>query len=141
MAVADGGTATCPTPEKQQVKIRLNAIDAPERGQSFASRSKQTLSDMVFGREIEVEVFDTDRYGWTIAGLAVNGLDVNYEMVGRGVAWQYVKYTRARSLVLLRSLPGNQRKGSGLTLMRCLRGNGGNSMRKSGRKNARFHCR
>jgi endonuclease YncB( thermonuclease family) len=32
VGVTDGDSITCLTPEKQQMKIRLNAVDAPERG-------------------------------------------------------------------------------------------------------------
>lgn len=31
--------------------IRLYGIDAPEKGQDFGNRAKQTLSDLVFGKD------------------------------------------------------------------------------------------
>ena len=55
VGVTDGDSITCLTSDKQQVKVRLNAIDAPERGQPYANRAKQALSDMVFGKDVEVE--------------------------------------------------------------------------------------
>jgi endonuclease YncB( thermonuclease family) len=98
VGVTDGDTITCLTPEKQQVKIRLNAIDAPERGQPFANKSKQALSDMVFGKDVTVEVLDIDKYNRTVGRITIGGLDVNHEMVTRGMAWQYVKYDQSRDL-------------------------------------------
>jgi endonuclease YncB( thermonuclease family) len=98
VGVTDGDSITCLTPEKQQVKIRMNAIDAPERGQPFANKSKQALSDMVFGKDVEVEDLGTDKYKRTIGRVTVSGLDVNHEMVAKGMAWQYVKYDQSREL-------------------------------------------
>jgi endonuclease YncB( thermonuclease family) len=40
VGVHDGDTATLLTVGNQQVKIRLNQIDAPELGQAFGKRSK-----------------------------------------------------------------------------------------------------
>lgn len=98
VGVTDGDSITCLTPEKQQVKVRLNAIDAPERGQPFANKSKQALSDMVFGKDVEVEELGTDRYKRTIGQVMVGELDVNHEMVAKGMAWHYVKYDDSKVL-------------------------------------------
>jgi endonuclease YncB( thermonuclease family) len=98
VGVTDGDSITCLTPDKQQVKVRLNAVDAPERGQPFANKSKQALSDMVFGKDVEVEEPGTDRYKRTIGQVMVGKLDVNHEMVAKGMAWHYVKYDDSRVL-------------------------------------------
>lgn len=98
VGVTDGDSITCLTPEKQQVKVRLNAIDAPERGQPFANKSKQALSDMVFGKDVEVEDLGTDKYRRTIGRVSVGPLDVNHEMVTKGMAWHYVKYDQSKEL-------------------------------------------
>ena len=98
VGVTDGDSITCLTGDKQQVKVRLNAIDAPERGQPFANKAKQALSDMVFGKDVEVEELGTDRYKRTIGLVTVGELDVNHEMVAKGMAWHYVKYDDSRAL-------------------------------------------
>jgi endonuclease YncB( thermonuclease family) len=98
VGVTDGDSITCLTGDKQQVKVRLNAIDAPERGQPFANKSKQALSDMVFGKDVEVEELGTDKYKRVIARVMVGGADVNHEMVAKGMAWHYVKYDDSRVL-------------------------------------------
>ncbi len=98
VGVTDGDSITCLTPEKQQVKIRMNAIDAPERGQPFGNRAKQALSDLVFGKDVEVEDLGTDKYKRTIGRVTVGQLDVNHEMVAKGMAWHYVKYDQSKEL-------------------------------------------
>ena len=56
VSIADGDTFTLLTPQKEQVKIRLAEIDAPESGQPYGNRSKQALSEMVLGKEVRVVV-------------------------------------------------------------------------------------
>ena len=51
----------------KEVKIRLYGIYTPERGQPFSKKAKQFTSDMIFGKIVEVDVMDTDRYGRTVA--------------------------------------------------------------------------
>ena len=138
VGVTDGDSITCLTGDKQQVKVRLNAIDAPERGQPFANKSKQALSDMVFGKDVEVEELGTDRYKRTIGLVTVGELDVNHEMVAKGMAWHYVKYDDSKVLVMQSSQRVLPNSVYGLIRTRHLRGNGGSSTRMSGSRGGRF---
>ncbi len=54
VGVHDGDTITGLTDAKEQVKVRLDAIDAPELGQPFGQASKKALSEMVFGKSVTV---------------------------------------------------------------------------------------
>lgn len=89
----DGHTLTLLV-ERREVKIRLNQIDAPALGQPFGRRSKQSLSEMVYGKTVTAATKGTDRYGRTIATIYVEGLDANAEQVRRWMAWVYRKYAR-----------------------------------------------
>ncbi len=91
VGVADGDTITV-LRDKEQVKIRLYGIDCPEKGQAFGKRAKQFTSKMVFGKVVEVEVMDTDRYGRTVALVAVNKQILNEELLKAGYAWVYYQY-------------------------------------------------
>lgn len=51
IGISDGDTLTVLDKDKQQVKIRLAEIDAPESHQAFGSRSKQSLSNLCFGKK------------------------------------------------------------------------------------------
>lgn len=92
IGVADGDTITVLDSSKGTNKIRLHQIDAPEKKQDFGQRSKQALSDLVYGKQVRVEVFDTDKYGRTVGKVWINGLDANLEQVKLGMAWVYEKY-------------------------------------------------
>jgi endonuclease YncB( thermonuclease family) len=94
VGVADGDTITVLDTDRQQHKIRLAGIDAPEKRQDFGNRSKQSLSDLAYRRQAIVETGKTDRYGRLIGKVLVMGQDVNLEQVRRGMAWHYKAYQR-----------------------------------------------
>lgn len=91
VAVADGDTLTV-LRDREQIKVRLAEIDAPEKAQAFGSRSKQSLSDLCFGKMATLGDSGKDRYGRTLARVYCDGIDTNAEQVRRGMAWVYRKY-------------------------------------------------
>ena len=93
ISVADGDTVTLLDATKQQHKIRLSGIDAPEKAQPFGQRSKQYLSDLVYGREIVTECGKVDRYQRRVCKIMLNGRDVNLQQIEAGLAWWYRKYS------------------------------------------------
>nr|MDP2190785.1 thermonuclease family protein [Rhodoferax sp.] len=97
VGVADGDTITVLDADKVQHKIRLAGIDAPEKKQAFGNRSKESLSDLVFDKTVNVETSKRDRYGREIGKVLVNGQDVNLVQVERGMAWFYRQYQREQS--------------------------------------------
>ena len=92
VGVSDGDTITLLTSGNRSVKVRLDGIDAPESRQDFGQRSKQMASDLMFGKQVSVEVRDRDRYGRTVGVVSVGGVDVNRAMVSAGMAWWYRQY-------------------------------------------------
>jgi endonuclease YncB( thermonuclease family) len=95
VGVSDGDTITVLDANKRQHKIRLVGIDAPESSQAFGSRSKQSLSDLVFGKTVTVTSWEKDRYGRTLGTVTLDGKDINLEQVERGMAWFYRQYAKA----------------------------------------------
>jgi endonuclease YncB( thermonuclease family) len=47
---------------------------------------------MVYGKTVEVETKDTDRYGRSVALISVDGQSLNESLVKNGFAWVYRKY-------------------------------------------------
>ena len=96
VGIADGDTFTCLTDAKQQLKVRLHAIDAPEKQQAFGQQAKKHLSDLVYGQTVTLHITDTDRYGRTVADIRLGSLDINQQMVKDGYAWAYRLYDGTR---------------------------------------------
>ena len=97
VSVADGDTITV-LREREQVRVRLVEIDAPENAQAFGSRSRQSLSDLCFNKTAKLENKGKDRYGRTLARVICDGADANAEQVRRGMAWVYDRYVTDRGL-------------------------------------------
>ena len=54
VGVHDGDTITVLVANHKQYKVRLAGIDAPESKQAFGTRSKESLSRMVFGKDVNI---------------------------------------------------------------------------------------
>lgn len=100
VGVSDGDTITVLVDNKTR-KVRLAEIDAPEKHQAFGAKSKQSLSDMVFGKQVTVNQRDIDRYGRVVGRVYVGNFDVNAEQIKQGMAWVYKQYSTDASLLAL----------------------------------------
>ena len=93
IGITDRDTLTILRDGRPEV-VRLNGIDAPERGQPFRTRAKQLAADLAFGQRVEVIVRDQDRYGRTIADVwQPDERSPNHELVRAGVAWWFRRYS------------------------------------------------
>lgn len=99
VSVHDGDTMTVLV-DRRQVRVRLTDIDAPELGQPFGTRSRQSLSSLCFGKVATLDVRGEDRYRRTLARVTCAGTDANAEQVRRGYAWTFVRYVRPDSPLL-----------------------------------------
>lgn len=99
VGVSDGDTITVLDANRQQHRIRLTGIDAPEKKQEFGNVSKQALSGMVFGKEVSVNFAKRDRYGRILGRVSAPGVqDVNLAQISAGMAWHYKHYARDQSV-------------------------------------------
>lgn len=97
-AVTDGDMIKVLNDQNQEIKIRFNSIDAPEKKQPFGQAAKQYLSDKIFGKRVTVYETGKDRYGRTLAFITLHGFDVNARMVADGYAWEYDQYSKSETL-------------------------------------------
>lgn len=96
--IADGDTFTLLVNGNEQVKIRLDGIDAPEKGQAYGNKAKEYLSGMIWGEPVTVNVKSKDRYGRSIGKVSTPTIsDVNLEMIRAGYAWQYRDYNNDKT--------------------------------------------
>lgn len=66
ISIADGDTMTVLV-DKTPVKLRLADIDAPEKNQPFGQRSKQSLSNLCWGKNAEYVTQAIDKYKRIVA--------------------------------------------------------------------------
>lgn len=98
VAISDGDTLTakCPTADAahpyEQVKVRISAIDAPEKRQPFGQVSRQHLARLCFQVHAKITPKTRDRYGRTVADVECQGQDAGQAQVKAGLSWYYVKY-------------------------------------------------
>ncbi len=106
VAVSDGDTVKVLDADHNQHKIRLIGIDAPEKAQAYGQKSKQHLSDLIFGMDVLVEWHKRDRYQRIVGKIFVAPsncrtcdltVDVSLEQVQAGMAWWFRKYAKEQA--------------------------------------------
>ena len=85
VGISDGDTFKVLYQENQEIKVRLNHIDAPEKGQPFGKSAKKFASDLCFGKEVKIiRQKKKDKYQRIIAEVFVGET---------GYAWHFKKYS------------------------------------------------
>lgn len=94
IGISDGDTFTVLHPlTKQSLVVRMDAIDAPEKGMPYWKKSKQFLAQMIFGKMVYLKNQSKDLHQRIIARTFLsNGTDVSAEMIKAGYAWHYKKF-------------------------------------------------
>jgi endonuclease YncB( thermonuclease family) len=82
--------------QTEQVSIRLMGIDSPENprkkgelGQPYSREATEYLTNLVFGKTVEIENWGKDRYGQKFGVVFLDGENVNLKMVKSGLAEVY----------------------------------------------------
>lgn len=89
--VSDGDSIIVLADEVQH-KVRLGAIDAPERFQAFGNKSKKSLTALIAGKHVTVSYNKRDKYDRIVGKVYLQDMDVGLEQVKRGMAWFYRFY-------------------------------------------------
>uniref|UniRef100_C5CL13 Nuclease (SNase domain protein) n=1 Tax=Variovorax paradoxus (strain S110) TaxID=543728 RepID=C5CL13_VARPS len=109
VGVSDGDTITArcgAAGNYEQIKVRFNGIDAPEKRQPFGQRAKEALSDLVYMKEAALDCPKSDRYGRSVCKVMVapasaprgpKTLDAGLTMITLGLAWWYRTYAREQT--------------------------------------------
>lgn len=108
--VADGDTLTLRV-DRQEVRVRLAGIDAPEHGQPFGQAARESLATLVAGRTVNVRAFGHDSYGRVLGNVYAAGVDVNAEQVRRGYAWVFRRFSNDKKLLALEADARAARRG------------------------------
>jgi len=109
--IADGDTLTVLDSARNQHKIRLAGIDAPEKTQAFGTQARNALASAVFRQTVRVDVTDTDRYGREVGRVYCAGRFINADLVRAGFAWRYTQFDRTGEFAPLEADARRHRRG------------------------------
>ena len=90
--VADGDTLTALDDGNTQHRIRIDGIDAPERGQPFGTVARDRMTALAKGKTATIHGHGNDRYGRLLATVEIDGDDLGHRLVTEGLAWHYVQF-------------------------------------------------
>lgn len=97
-AIQDGDTLTVLDDQRQEHRIRLAAIDAPEKRQPWGEQSRANLARLVFGQAVTVEWQKRDRYQRIVGEVFdQTGADAGLAQLHAGLAWHYLRYAPGQS--------------------------------------------
>lgn len=84
--IADSDTVTLLAAGNKLYRVRLAEIDAPESGQAFNRKSRDSLNRMCAGQSASMHVQDIDHYARIVGRVVCSGVDASVEQVRSGMA-------------------------------------------------------
>ncbi|MES2775330.1 MAG: thermonuclease family protein [Bacteroidota bacterium] len=92
--IVDGDTYDILFDNQSTQRIRMEGIDAPERGMAFYRVAKDYLGELCFGQTVWIKQTNTDRYGRMVAKTYLaDGMELGLLMIEAGYAWHFKKYS------------------------------------------------
>ena len=93
VSIADGDTVRARVEGSgRTLRIRLEGIDAPERGEPFSTQARNATRVMLFNRQVQLKVTDVDRYDRVVARIVLDGKDSSLELVQAGLACHFTRF-------------------------------------------------
>jgi endonuclease YncB( thermonuclease family) len=112
VGIVDGDKLDVLRTDRHAERVRLQGIDAPERGQPYGIQAKQALAELVAGATVTVLPAGRDRAGRLLADLQLpDGRSVTAELVRQGMAWLFRKYSQDPTLAALEAEARGARRG------------------------------
>jgi micrococcal nuclease len=96
--VVDGDTFDVILTTREAMRVRLEGIDCPERGQPFSQAARNFTRESVLDQVVTLRVVDVDRFGRLVARAIVDGKDVSVELLKAGLAWHFTTYSSDKRL-------------------------------------------
>lgn len=93
--IVDGDTYDLLTANNQTIRIRLEGIDAPERGMPYYKVSKNYLGQLCMNQQIKFMQTGIDRYKRALGfSYLPNNKEIGEEMIRAGMAWHFKRYNQ-----------------------------------------------
>ncbi len=112
ISILDGDTYDILVEGNKTIRVRMEGIDAPEKGMPFYRVSKSYLGEMCFNKNVRLEVTGKDLHGRTLAfSYLDDGRELSHEMIKAGLAWHFKKYSTDKVLSNLEIEARNSKRG------------------------------
>ena len=94
VGIKDGDTFVL-LKDGQELVIRFEHIDCPEKKQPFGKEAKKFVSNRCYGKYVSLKgSLKPDRYNRIIAEVILeDGTNLNQELIKNGLAWHFKKYS------------------------------------------------
>ena len=100
--IIDGDTYDILLNGKETVRVRMEGIDAPERGMPFYRVSKNYLAELCSEKYVTLKITGKDSYKRLLAfSYLEDGRELSHKMIEAGLAWHYKKYNSDADLANL----------------------------------------
>jgi endonuclease YncB( thermonuclease family) len=94
IGIVDGDTLDVLRANRHRtIRIRLDGIDAPERGEAFTQQAKNLTRVLAFDHDVIVVGKELDRYGRLVARVRLGRKDLSVEIVAAGLACHFLRYS------------------------------------------------
>lgn len=91
-SVFDGDSFNLTAADNRTVRVRIAGIDAPEKSQPYAQKSRESLESLLNAGPIVLTPVKMDRFERWVAHVSVNRQDIGLAQIERGYAWFFVRY-------------------------------------------------
>jgi micrococcal nuclease len=99
--IVDGDTYDLQTADRI-IRVKMEGIDAPEKGMRYYKESKKYLHDLCLGRTVLFKPNGISKYNRQIGFTYLSGgLELSHEMVRAGYAWHFKKYNSDNNMYKL----------------------------------------
>ncbi|MFN8297265.1 MAG: thermonuclease family protein [Chitinophagales bacterium] len=99
IGIIDGDTYDLLLEDKTTIRIRMDGIDAPEKGMPFYKVSKKFLSELCFNKNIIYDQTAQDAHSRIVAKTYLeDGRECGEELIKAGLAWHFKKYSTEKKL-------------------------------------------
>lgn len=100
--IIDGDTYDLLLDGQRTTRVRMEGIDAPERGMPYYRVSKKYLGNLCFEKHVTLKISGTDNHGRLLGFTFLDdGTELSHEMIKAGMAWHFKKYNFDKSLAAL----------------------------------------
>jgi micrococcal nuclease len=99
VSVIDGDTYDILIEGHNTIRVRMEGIDAPEKGMPYYRAAKAYLGKLCFKKNVRLETTGRDNHERLLAfSYLEDGTELSHQMIKSGLAWHFKKYSSDTTL-------------------------------------------